>query len=72
MRKKPEKIEKYDELKREMKKVKVIPIVVGVLGAVSKKLDKWIEKLGIHIVIELLQKTALLGTARILRKSLES
>ena len=53
-----------------MKKVEVIPIVVGALGAVSKKLDKWIEKLGIHIRIELLQKTALLGTARILRKSL--
>ena len=55
-----------------MKKVEVIPIVVGALGAVSKKLDKWIEKLGIHIRIELLQKTALLGTARILRKSFES
>ena len=26
-----------------MKKVEVIPIVVGALGAVSKKLDKWIE-----------------------------
>ena len=64
MRKKTEKIEKYDESKREirklwsMKKVEVIPIVVGTLGAVSKKLDKWIEKLGIHIRIELLQKTA--------------
>ena len=53
-----------------MKKVEVIPIVVGALGAVSKKLDKWIEKLGIHIRIELLQKTTLLGTARILRKKL--
>ena len=42
------------------------------LGGVSKTLDKWIEKLGIHIRVELLQKTALLGTARILRKSLES
>ena len=76
--KKKQKIEKYDELKREirklwiMKKVEVIPIVVGALGAISKKLDKWIEKLGIHIRIELLQTTALLGTARILRKSLES
>ena len=55
-----------------MKKVEVIPIVVGALGAVSKKLDKWIEKLGIRIRIEILQKTALLRTARILRKSLES
>ena len=53
--KETEKIEKYDELKREirklwtMKKVEVIPIVVGALGAVSKKRDKWFEKLGIHI-----------------------
>ena len=76
--KETEKVEKYEELKREirkiwaMKKVEVIPIVVGALGAVSNKLDKWIEKLGIHIRIELLQKTALLGTARILRRSLES
>ncbi|CAB4022312.1 Hypothetical predicted protein [Paramuricea clavata] len=76
--KKTEKVEKYEELKREirkiwaMKKVEVIPIVVGALGAVSNKLDKWIEKLGIHIRIELLQKTALLGTARILRRILES
>ena len=55
-----------------MKKVEVIQIVVCALGAVCKKLDKWIEKLGIHIRIELLRKTALLGTARTLRKSLES
>jgi hypothetical protein len=76
--KETEKVEKYEELKREirkiwaMKKVEVIPIVVGALGAVSNKLDKWIEKLGIHIRTELLQKTALLGTARILRRNLES
>ena len=76
--KETETIEKYDELKREirklwtMKKVEVIPIVVGALGEVRMKLDKWIEKLGIHIRIELLQKTALLGTARILRNSLAS
>ena len=55
-----------------MKKVDVIQIIVGALGAVTNKLDKWIEKLGMHIRIELLQKTALLGTARILRRSLES
>ena len=58
-----EKVEKYDELKREIRKIwamkiaGVIPIVVGALAAVSNKLDKWIEKLGIHIRIELLKKT---------------
>jgi hypothetical protein len=64
-------------LKREIREIwamkkEVIPIAVGALGAVSNKLDKWIDKLGIHIRIELLQKTALLGTARILRRSLQS
>ena len=41
-----EKIEKYGDLKREvaamwgMKKVTVIPVVIGALGAVSKEFDK--------------------------------
>ena len=73
-----EKIEKYGDLKREvaamwgMKKVIVIPIVVGALGAVSKELDKYIEKIGITLNIGHVQNTAILGTARILRKVLET
>ena len=68
-----EKMEKYDDLKREikrmwtMRKIEIIPIVVGALGAVSRNLNNWIEKLDVHIRVELLQNTALLGTARILR-----
>jgi hypothetical protein len=34
--------------------------VLGALEAVSSKLDNWIEKLEIHIRVELLQKTVLL------------
>ena len=73
-----EKLEKYQELKREIKNiwgirhVEVVPIVVGALGGVSKGLDGWLTKLGIAIKKGLLQKTALLGTARILRKVLEN
>ena len=52
--------------------LEVVPEVVGALGVVSKRFDAWLEKLGITIRVELLQKTALLGTARILRKLLES
>ena len=52
--------------------LEVVPVVVGALGVVSKRLDAWLEKLGITIRMELLQKTALLGTARILRKLLEN
>ena len=37
------------------------------LGAVSTDLEKWFEKTGIEVRVEHLQKTALLGTARILR-----
>ena len=73
-----EKIEKYGDLKREvatmwgMKKVTVIPVIISALGAVSKEFDKWIEKIGINLRTGHVQKTALLGTTRILRKVLET
>ena len=69
--------DRYDRLAFElkqlwsMKKVIVIPIIVGALGTVSKDLENYIEQLGITIWLEHLQKTALLGTARILRKVFE-
>ena len=56
-----EKLEDYEDLE-------VVPVVVGALGVVSNRLDAWLEKLGVAIRTGLLQKTALLGTARILRK----
>ena len=73
-----EKFEKYGDLKREiatmwgMKKVTAIPVVIGSLGAVAKEFDKWIEEIGIYLRAGHVQKTALLGTARILRKVLET
>ena len=73
-----EKIERYQDLKREIgrlwgiRHLEVAPVVVGALGVVSKRLDVWLEKLGVTIRKGLLQKTALLGTARILRKLLDS
>ena len=71
-----EKIDKYSLLKDEtarlwhMKKVIVIPIVVGALGTITTKFEKHIESLGIEIRIKYVQKSALLGTARIIRKVL--
>ena len=50
----------------------MVPVVVGALGVVSKRFDVLLEKLGITIRMELLQKTDLLGTAKILRRLLES
>ena len=75
--KKSEKIEKYQDLKREittmwaMRKVEVIPVVVGALGAIPKGLNKSLQNIGIRVRPEHVQKTALLGTARILRRVLE-
>ena len=52
---------------RDMKKVIVIPVVVGALGAISTGFEKHIAAIGIEMRVEHAQKTALLGTARILR-----
>ena len=71
-----EKIEKCNLLKDEIarlwqvKKVIVIPIVVGALGTITTKFKNYIESLGIEIRIEHVQKLALLGTARIIIKVL--
>ena len=75
--KESEKVEKYQDLKIRkftgyIRPVEAVPVVVGALGAVSKRLDTWLDKLGITINTGFLQKKALLGKARILRKVLES
>ena len=41
-------------------------MVLGVLGSVTKEFDGWIEKPGIINNAGVIQKTALLGTVRIL------
>ena len=74
--KETEKIEKYDELKREVErlwkvKAKVIPIVLGTLGTVTRSLSNYIKEIGLKTQIKLIQKSVLLGTARVLRKVLE-
>ena len=54
-----------------MKDVEVIPVVIGALGRVTKRFEKWIQKLDLEITVEMLQKPCLLGTARIIRKVLD-
>lgn len=49
----------------------VVSVVVEALESVTKKLGQCIEKLEIRVRIGLLQKTTLLGTARILRMVLD-
>ena len=76
--KEQEKIEKYQELRlevarlRKMKKVEVIPVVVGALGTITNRTQLWLKKIGVEVREELMQKTALLGTARILSKVLDA
>ena len=70
------KIEKYQELGRELQKiwnvkVKIIPVVVGSLGAIPKQFGNRLKQTGIAVGTAQVQKTVLLGTARILRKVLE-
>jgi hypothetical protein len=51
-------------------KTKVIPVIIGATGTVSKLFRKYVSNIpGNHEVKEL-QKTAILGTAHILRKVL--
>ena len=71
-----EKVEKYQLLKDEiakvwhMRKVIVVPVVIGALGAVSVNFKKYMKQIGVKVSLEVIQKTALLGTAKILRKVL--
>ena len=51
--------------------MKVIPLVLGSLGAISKDVGSILTETGITAEIGQVQKTVLLGTARILRKVLE-
>ena len=71
-----EKKEKYQDLARELKKIwnmkaTVTPVVIGALGAIPKKLKKGLQDLGIEAKIVELRKSAVIHTARILRKVLE-
>ena len=72
-----EKIEKYQDRRRELQKiwnmrVKIILLVVGSLGAKSKQFGNRLKETGITAGIGQFQKTVSLRTARILRKVLEN
>ena len=77
LQKETEKYEKYQDLAREIKRIwksrtKVMPVVVGALGSVSKKLAGHLEQIGIKNRTKRCKlKSALLGSAHILRKVLE-
>jgi hypothetical protein len=75
IKKEAEKILKYKDLTIEIQRVwnvktKVIPVTIGATGTISKSFRKYVSNIpGNHEVKEL-QKTAIFGTARIIRKVL--
>ena len=65
--------DKYLDLARKLKKlwnmkVTIIPIVIGAFGIITKGLLKDLEYLEVGRRVETIQMTALLRTARILRR----
>ena len=75
--KESEKKDKYPDLARELKKlwkmkVTIVPIVIGALGAITKGLLKGVKDLEGGGQVDTFQTTALLRTARILRRVLET
>ena len=75
IKKEAEKILKYKDLTIELQcmwnvKTRVIPVIIGMTGTILKSFRKYVSNIpGNHEVKEL-QKTAILGTAHILRKVL--
>ena len=75
IKKEVEKILKYKDLTTEIQrkwkvKTRVIPVIIGATGTISKSFRKYISNIpGNHEVKELL-KTGILGTAHILWKVL--
>jgi hypothetical protein len=72
-----DKILAYQDLKREIKKnwhlrkVTIVPIVIGALGSVTSNFRKYLDAVHCGLSISNVQKTALLGSARILRMVLD-
>ena len=66
-----EKVKNYSELMREIKKIWNLSQAV-VIPVTSKRLKDWLKKLDVKSNIELLQKAALFGTAKIVRQVLET
>ena len=70
-----EKISKYVDLKIECrriwnKKIEIIPFIIGATEIVDKNVKKYVGRIPGHHYIYNLQRSAVLGTAHILRKVL--
>ena len=60
--KEKEKVERYQDLKREIRRlwklrnVEIVPVVIGAPGSVSTEFDRWMGKLGITCNVGVMQK----------------
>ena len=75
IKKEAEKILKYKDLTIEIQrmwnvKAKMIPVIIGVIGTISKSLRQYLNNIPGKYEMKELQKTAILGTAHILWKVL--
>jgi len=75
IKKEANKILKYNDLTIEMQrmwnvKTKVIPVIRGVTGTISKSFRKYVSNVQGKYEVKELQKTAIMGTAHIIRKVL--
>jgi hypothetical protein len=75
IQKEAEKILKYKDLTIEVQRMwnvknRVIPVIIGATGTISISLRKYVSTVPGHHEVKELQKTAILGTAHILRKVL--
>ena len=50
----------------------IIQIIIGTLGTVSKNFEHWLRKLDIMVNFSTLQKARLSGSARVIRKILDT
>ncbi|TWW77705.1 hypothetical protein D4764_12G0010950 [Takifugu flavidus] len=74
-KKEHEKLEKYQGLKEEMErmwgmKATVVPVVIWTLWAVTPNLSRWLQQIPGTTPEISVQKSAVLGTAKILRRTL--
>jgi len=75
IKKEAEKILKYKDLTTEIQrmwnvKTKVIPVIIGATGTISKSFRKYVSNIPGRYEVKELQKTATMGTAHTLRKVL--
>ena len=55
-----------------MKKVVILPVIIGALGSVTGRFQKELKKIDYRNGLEIIQKACLLGSAIVVRKVLDT